>query len=96
MSFTELLNFVKGFYPDPEPFDKCANDRGFEDEAHLCGDSLVFAITSNLWANFSENQSDCDQIEEALGTLQYLTEDLQDVQQGLRLFLAMKFELPHE
>jgi hypothetical protein len=86
MTYPALITLVKTFYPDPEPFERClAGD--FETEGHLCGDTLIYAIVSNLAANFDATQSDPEQIEAASDVLQLLIEDLQDLRYGLQYIL---------
>jgi hypothetical protein len=86
MTYPALITLVKNFYPDPEPFERCL-EGDFETEGHLCGDTLVYAIVSNLTADFDATQSDREQIEAASDALQLLIEDLQDLRYGLRHIL---------
>lgn len=83
MTYQALVTLVKNFYPDPEPFERCL-EGDFETDGPLCGDTLVYAVVSNLSANFDEARSDPEQIETASDVLQLLIEDLQDIRYGLR------------
>jgi hypothetical protein len=84
MTFQSLMGLVKNYYPDPEPFDRCLREGGLQGEAHLCGDTLVYTIASNLLANFDPEQTEGEQLESAIAVLTLLAEDLQDVCHGLR------------
>lgn len=83
MTYRAFITLVKNFYPDPEPFERCL-EGNFETDGHLCGDTLVYAVVSNVAANFDAAQSDREQIETASDVLQLLIEDLQDLRYGLR------------
>lgn len=83
MTYHALINLVKTFHPDPEPFERCLEE-DFETDGHLCGDTLVYAVVSNLTSNFDARQSDREQLKAALDVLQLLIEDLQDIRHGLR------------
>jgi hypothetical protein len=86
MTYHALINLVKNFYPDPKPFEQCLKG-DFETDGHVCGDTLVYAIVSNIMAGFDTNQTDHEQIEVASDVLQLLIEDLQDIRRGLRHIL---------
>ena len=83
MTYHALMTLVKNFYPDPEPFERCL-EGDFETNGHSCGDTLVYAVVSNLTGNFDAMQSDREQIEAASDVLQLLIEDLQGIRHGLR------------
>jgi hypothetical protein len=85
MTFRALMGLVKEDYPDSDPFDKCVEGESLTSEAHLCGDTLVYTIASNLLANFDAEQAEGEQLGTAIDALTLLIEDLQGVCHGLRL-----------
>jgi hypothetical protein len=86
MTYHTLITLVKTFYPDPKPFERCL-EGDFETDGHRCGDTLVYAVVSNLTANFDATHSDHEQIRAASDVLQVMIEDLQDLRYGLRYVL---------